>query len=107
MKTKKELQVEAKEINQITGCNIIYANNKGEFFTSKNLALNSDKKEHIHTFDFNVKEVAEPLNKYLITVEDVKAYPELTTANLKEGDELDFDLTKTPKEQLAQLLGKK
>lgn len=107
MKTKIELQAEAKEVSESTGCNIIYANDKGEFFTSKNLALNSDKKEHIHTFDFSIKATNEPIKNYKITAKDIKAYPELTAAELKEGDELDFDLSKTPKEQLAQLLGKK
>jgi hypothetical protein len=57
----KTLAEQAKEIADINGVSVVYANSKGEFFTVKNYALNSEKdKTKVQTFDFgNAAEVDE------------------------------------------------
>lgn len=53
-KTNKELALEAAKS---TDCKEIFVNSKGECFTSKNLAGNSDKAENIETFKFTQAEL--------------------------------------------------
>ena len=57
----KTLAEQAKEIADINGVSVVYTNSKGEFFTVKNYALNSEKdKTKVQTFDFgNAAEVDE------------------------------------------------
>ncbi|GHV13623.1 hypothetical protein FACS1894169_01020 [Bacteroidia bacterium] len=63
--TAKTMAVKAKEIAEANGVSVVYANSKGEFFTVKNYALNSEKdKKNVQTFDFgNAVEDVEEIDK--------------------------------------------
>lgn len=50
--TDKTLLEQAKKIADAHNTKTVYANSKGEFFTNKNYALNSDKTDNIKTFSF-------------------------------------------------------
>lgn len=57
MAKKKEvatdLREQAEKVATDQGVSVVYANSKGEFFTVKNYALNSEKdKSKVQTFDF-------------------------------------------------------
>ncbi|MDR2002145.1 MAG: hypothetical protein LBQ74_03870 [Prevotella sp.] len=57
MAKKKEvvidLKAKAKEIAEVNGVQTVYVNSKGEFFTNKNYALNSEKdKKNVQAFSF-------------------------------------------------------
>jgi hypothetical protein len=52
MDKKSASYKQAHKISKETGCKVIYMNSKEEFFTSKNLAELSDKKDAIQEFYF-------------------------------------------------------
>lgn len=55
-KAQAKLNSEANKIASDNGVNIVYLNSKEEWFTNENLALLSDKKDNIKTFDFTKKD---------------------------------------------------
>jgi hypothetical protein len=62
MEKKSASYKQAQKISKETGCLVIYMNSKEEFFTSKNLAELSDKKDAIQEFKFT-DEVKEELSE--------------------------------------------
>jgi len=114
---------EAKKVAESIGVKVVYKNSKGEYFTVKNNADNSDTPENIETFDFSESETEAPANaaapvapkvnpkpkkvKYTLTADDIAKQTAFTEAGLKEGDVISFDPVTIAPDQLLLLLGQK
>lgn len=88
-----EDQKKAFKVATDNGVKIVFKNSKGEYFTSKNLALLSDEPKNIETYDFTKFETTagdtgDGKEARKLTAIDFTNFPALKEKGYQEGDVL-------------------